>query len=87
MSSGLACLMQLSYSSGQCAFLSFCMPFGIYNEDFGILPASEIVILCFIAYAALFCKPSTMKSYLSAVCSLHVVNVLKIISKTNLEFS
>ena len=49
MSSGLACLMQLSYSNGQRAFLSFCMLFGIYNEAFGILPASEIAI--FVLYS------------------------------------
>ena len=74
MSSGLARSTQLSYSSGQHAFLSFCMQFGIYNEDLGILPASEIAILRFIAYVALFYKPSAIKSYLSAVRSLHVVN-------------
>ena len=74
MRSGLARSAQLSYSSGQRAFLSFCMQFGLYNEDLGILPASEIAILCFIAYTALFYKPSTIKSCLSAVRSLHVVN-------------
>ena len=46
--SGLTGSTQLSYSSGQHAFLSFCMQFGIYNEDLGLLPASEIAILRFI---------------------------------------
>ena len=72
MSSGLARSTQLSYSGGQRAFLSFCMQFGIYNEDLGLLPAAEIAILRFIAYAAQFYKPSTIKPYLSAVRSLHV---------------
>ena len=74
LSLGLARSTQLSYSSGWRTLLSFCMQFGIYNEDLGILPASEIAILRIIAYAALFNKPSTMKSYLLAVRSLHVVN-------------
>ena len=50
------------------------MQFGIYNEDLSIIPESEIAILRFIAYAALSYEPSTIKSYLSAVRSLHVFN-------------
>ena len=54
-------------------FFYFCLLFGLLNPDNSILPASDITILRFISYLSLSFQPSTVKSYLSAVRSLHVM--------------
>ena len=58
-----------------------------FNGDMSILPASKIAILRFISYLALFYKPSTIKSYLSAVCLCISSTVLTFHWKANPEFS
>ena len=73
MASGLSKATHLSYSSGQRCFIDFCLQFGLSNPDYSILPASDITILRFISYLSLSYQPSTVKSYLSAVRSLHVM--------------
>ena len=73
MASGLSRATHLSYSSGQRCFIDFCLQFGLLNPDNSILPASDITILRFISYLSLSYQPSTVKSYLSAVRSLHVM--------------
>ena len=54
-------------------FFDFCLLFGLLNPDNSILAASDITILCFISYSSLSYQPSTVKSYLSEVRSLHVM--------------
>ena len=73
MASGLSKATHLSYSSGQRCFIDFCLQFGLLNPDNSILPASDITILRLISYLSLSYQPSTVKSYLSAVRSLHVM--------------
>ena len=73
MASGLSKATHLSYSSGQRCFIDFCLQFGLSNPDNSILPASDVTILRFISYLSLSYQPSTVKSYLSAVRSLHVM--------------
>ena len=72
MSSGLSRSTHLSYSSGQRRFINFCLDFSLVNPDGSILPASESTILRFIGYLAFSVKPSTIKTYLAAVRSLHI---------------
>ena len=69
MASGLSKATHLSYSSGQRCFIGFCLQFGLLIT----LPASIITISRFISYLSLSYQPSTVKSYLSAVRSLHVI--------------
>ena len=73
MASGLSKATHLSYSSGQRCFIDFCLQFGLSNPDNSILPASDMTILSFISYLSLSYQPSMVKSYLSAVRSLHVM--------------
>ena len=69
MASGLSKATHLSHSSGQRCFIDFCLQFGLLIT----LPASVITISRFISYLSLSYQPSTVKSYLSAVRSLHVI--------------
>ena len=62
-----------TYCSAQRQFLNFCKQFGQVNQDESILPASEITILRFIAYAGRRLSASSVRNYLSAVRNLHLV--------------
>ena len=62
-----------TYSSVQRQFLSLCKQFGRVNPDKSNLPASEITILRFIAYAGRRLAASSVRNYLSAVRNLHLV--------------
>ena len=53
--------------------MDFCLQFGLLNSNNSILTASDITILRFISHLSLSYQPSTVKSYLSAVRSLHVM--------------
>ena len=72
MSSELSRNTQMTYSCGQRRYINFCLDFRTFNENFSILPASETTLVRFIGYFALSVKPSIIKTYLSAVRSLHV---------------
>ena len=71
--SGLSKATHLSYSSGQRCFIDFCLQFGLLNPNNSILLALDTTILHFISYLSLSYQPSMVKSYLSAVRSLHVM--------------
>ena len=73
MASGLSKAIHLSYSSGQRCFIDFCLQFGLLNPDNSILAALDITVLRFFSYLSLSYQPSTVKSDLSAVRSLHVM--------------
>ena len=62
-----------TYCSSQRQFLNFCKQFGQVNQDKSILPASEITILRFIAFAGRRLSASSVRNYLSAVRNLHIV--------------
>ena len=62
-----------TYCSAQRQFLNFCKQFSQVNQDKSILPASEITILRFIAYAGRRLSASSVRNYLSAVRNLHLV--------------
>ena len=62
-----------TYSSAQRQFLNLSKQFGQVNLDKSILPTFEITILCFIAYAGRCLAASSVRNYLSAVRSLHLV--------------
>ena len=61
-----------TYSSAQRQFLNLCKQFGRVNSDKSNLPASEITILRFIAYAGRRLAASSVRNYLSAVRNLHL---------------
>ena len=71
MASGLSKATHLSYSSGQRCFILLTVR--LVNPGNSILPASVITISRFISYLLLSYQPSTVKSYLSAVRSPHII--------------
>ena len=54
-------------------FYWFLLTVRLVNPGNSIFPASVITISSFISYLSLSYQPSTVKSYLSAVRSLHVI--------------
>ena len=78
LSAGLAkSTTHLTYPSGQRLFMDFRLDFGTLNVDDSILPASEITLLRFNSHlSSRDYKPLTIKGYLSAVRSLHVLVTL-----------
>ena len=64
---------QQTYSSAQKKFISFCESHGFLHSSGSPCPASEVTILRFIGSLSSSCQASTVRIYLSAVRSLHVM--------------
>ena len=62
-----------SYSSAQRQFLAFCERFQFRSTSGFYLPATELIILRFIAFIRKRLSASTVKNYLSAIRSLHLL--------------
>ena len=74
LSKALADSTQKTYASAQRKFLDFCFQFKLLNQNGSAVPASELTILRFIGSLCDSCQPSTIRVYLSAVRSLHVMH-------------
>eukprot|EP00854_Cymbomonas_tetramitiformis_P034013 gene34013-biopygen3093 len=61
-----------AYDTGVRAFLTFCVRFACLGCLDPLLPASDATLARFIAFSAWFVQPSTIKSYLAGVRSLHL---------------
>ncbi|KNZ81095.1 Integrase/recombinase xerD like protein, partial [Termitomyces sp. J132] len=62
---------QKTYSMGQRQFIQFAQLHNLYNGDGSIIPASQPAILSWVASLGGQVQPKTIKSYLTAVRSLH----------------
>ena len=74
LSKSLADSTQKTYCSAQKCFVEFCIQFSLFNRNGSILPASELTILRFIGVLSERRQPSTIRAYLSAVRSLHIIH-------------
>ena len=74
MSKSLADSTQRTYCSAQKCFVEFCIQFSLFNRNGSVLPASELTILRFIGVLSERRQPSTIRTYLSAVRSLHIIH-------------
>ena len=74
LSKSLADSTQKTYCSAQKCFVEFCIQFSLFNRNGSVLPASELTILRFIGVLSERRQPSTIRTYLSAVRSLHIIH-------------
>ena len=75
LSNGLAPLTWCVYGSAQCQFLAFCSqdtPRNLCHILLPLLPASKQTLMHFYAHLADGLHHSSIKVYLSVVCSLHI---------------
>ncbi|KNZ80827.1 hypothetical protein J132_04256 [Termitomyces sp. J132] len=68
---GLATSTRKTYSTGQCQFIQFTQLHSLYNSNGSILLASQPASLSWVASLWGRVQPKTIKSYLTAVRSLH----------------
>ncbi|KNZ71542.1 Integrase/recombinase xerD like protein, partial [Termitomyces sp. J132] len=68
---GLTASTRKTYSTGQRQFIQFAQLHNLYNGDGSIIPASQPAILSWVASLGGWVQPKTIKSYLTAVRSLH----------------
>ncbi len=61
-----------TYSSVQNKFESFCSIHNLIHPNGSPLPASELTLLSFIAFASKSCQASSLKVYLAAIRALHI---------------
>ena len=69
---GLASSTRNSYASGQRKFLEFCRQLGRIHPSGSPCPVDEWMLCLFVTFLANTVQYSTIKVYLSAVCSLHI---------------
>ena len=74
LSKSLADSTQKTYCSAQKCFVEFCIQFSLFNRNGSVLPAFELTILRFIGVLSERRQPSTIRTYLSAVRSLHIIH-------------
>ena len=69
---GLAPSRQKAYASGRCKFVEFCCQAGKLQPNGSPCPADECTLCLFVSFLADSNHHSSIKVYLSAVCSLHI---------------
>jgi len=65
------------YTSGVKRFIQFCLMNRLTTPTGDILPASEGTLVYFASYLARTVRHGTIKTYLAAVCNLHIISGYK----------